>query len=449
MLAELGLNNIEQLFDVVPDELKLDRVLNLPDAIPDELGIQRHMTERMELNTIANKNRCFIGGGCAPHYVPAIVDEIANRGEFVTSFSGSGDSNRGFNQAMFEYQSLMADLLEMDFVGSPSFDITIAVGHAFRIAAGITGRDVVLVPDSMHPELLSGVENYVRGLGTNAVARLVQVRTDPASGMIDPADLRMKLSNRVAALYLENPNYYGTIQANANEISALAKQQRAQLIVNVDPLSLGVMQPPSKYGADIVVGDLHPLGQHMIAGGGVAGFIAMRHEEAYTSRYKDFVYSAFGDAASGHWQFEAANKSNTSYIAREHANEFTGTNSALSGLISGVYLAAMGPIGLQELASTIMSRCQYAIRELSAIDGVSVVYRNVFKEFILILDPEIGKAERILNALIEQGILGGLDITSMLNRKDQAILLCVTECHSIEDIDNLVSAFRTSIQDHR
>ncbi len=242
---------------------RLEGGLDLPPALASEASLRRHLLDLLARNETCERNLSFLGGGIWQHHVPAIVDEIARRSEFLTPVWGTPSSDHGRNQAWFEFASQLGELIGMEFVGLPVYSWGCAEGHAIRMAARLTGRSHVLVPATMSPERLAVIRTYCGSPELTGHVEVELVGHDAETGGLDLDDLRAKLSSRTAAVLFENPGYLGTLEQNAAEIAALARAAGAETIVGVDPISLGIVAPPSEYGADIVVGSVQPLGVHM------------------------------------------------------------------------------------------------------------------------------------------------------------------------------------------
>lgn len=439
MMREIGITDVEQLFEVIPEHLRIKGLLNLPEPMLDEYSVRRHTERLLSKNLNANEYACFLGAGCAPHFVPAVVDEIITRGENLTSFAGSSMCNHGLFQTMFEFQSQMGDLLEMDFVGPPMFDSTVAAGHSLRIAVRVTGRKKVILAKSVNPETQMMVSNYLKGTDED-FAEIMYAAYEPKTGLIDLVDLKQKLSTEVAAVLIENPTFFGAIETQAAEIGKLAREYGAEFIVYTDPISLGVMEPPVKYGASMVVGDLHSLGLHMSAGGGVAGFVGLPDDPRYVGKYKDTIYSICDTLVEGELGFYSANYMNSAYGSRDKGNDFTGTGASLHGLAAGVYLSLMGPQGMLEVGNTIMKKAQYAARKLEQIPAVQIQFTGpFFKEFVVNFNLTGKTVAEINKQLLAARIFGGKDLSASYPELGQCALYCVTEIHTQEDIDHLVS----------
>jgi glycine dehydrogenase subunit 1 len=306
------------------------------------------------------------------------------------------------------------------------------------MASRMTGRKEALVPDLMDPDKFLVLKNYC---GPNIT--LVQVGHDPVTGQLDLADLSSRLSERTAAVYFENPSFLGFIQAHGQKISDLAHGVGAESIVGVDPSSLGVLTPPAQYGADIVCGELQPLGMHMNYGGGQAGFMATRDEERYVMEFPSRLFGIVPTRKKGEYGFDDVAYDRTSFgHHREHGKEYVGTQAALWGITAGVYLASMGPLGMAALGQTILQKSLYAIEKINTIKNVKGSrFQSIgFKEFVVDF-TETGKTVAHINeALLSQGIFGGRDLSQAFPMLGQSALYCVTEIHAQEDMDRLVTA---------
>ncbi|OPG97256.1 glycine dehydrogenase (aminomethyl-transferring) [Chryseobacterium mucoviscidosis] len=441
MLKEIGLTSMEQLHDAIPDSLKLQREMDLPPAM-NEYELRRHIDGLLAKNKHGGDYLNFLGAGCWQHFIPAVCDEINQRSEFVTAYAGEPYEDHGRFQALFEYQSLLAELVDMDVVNVPTFDWAQAASTAIRMAGRITGRKIVLLPRSVDPDKAAIIRNYC-----TPVMDIQYVDIDQVTGRMDLNDLRSKLSDDTAAIYFENPGYLGIIEDQGAEISELAHKINAVSIVGVDPISLGVLEPPSRYGADIICGDLQPLGMHMNFGGGQAGFIATRDEEKYVMEYPSRLFGIVPTKVEGEYGFGDVAYERTSFALREKGKESVGTQTALWGITAGVYLALLGPNGMQEVGSTIIQKSHYAAKQISRIPGVSLRFENgtFFKEFVVDFNDTGLTVDEINQRLMETGIFGGKDLSSSYPAWGQCALYCVTETHTQADLDRLVDALRSIV----
>jgi glycine dehydrogenase subunit 1 len=439
MLAEIGLDDVEQLFEQIPEEHRLSRPIELPPAIRAEAALRRHLTEILTRNETCAESLSFLGGGCWQHYVPAVCDEIVSRSEFLTPVWGTPASDFGRNQAWFEYASQLGELVDMDFVGLPVYTWGCAAGNAARMAARLTGRDQLLVPAAIDPERLAVIRNYCAPPELRDHVEVIPVGYDPETGRLDLADLREKLGERTAAVYLESPSYLGVVESDAAEIAALARAAGAETIAGVDPISLGVLAPPGAWGADIVVGTTQPLGVHMHCGGGAGGFIATRDEERYAREYPTLQVSIC-NTIEGERTFGVILFEQTSYGARENGKDWTGNSVYLWAIANAVYMSLMGPQGFRDVGRAILQRSHYAARRLAEVPGVSVRFgQGFFKELVVDFGGTGRTVAAIDEALRERGIFGGKDLSTSHPELGQSALYCVTEAHTKADVDRLVA----------
>ena len=439
MIARIGAESVEELYEDIPEELRLGKLLNLPEPLLSEIELKRHVAGILSKNTSCQEYLSFLGAGCYHHHVPAVCDEINQRSEFLTAYAGEPYDDHGRFQALFEYQSMMGELLDMDVVNVPTYDGLQAAATAVRMAVRITGRRRILVAETISPSVLSKIRDYC---GPSLWLELIDV--DPRTGQIDLARLEEALSPEIAAVYFENPGYLGALEVHGDKIATLAHNAGAICVVGVDPISLGVVAPPASYGADIVCGDIQSLGIHMQYGGGHAGFIATRDEERYVMEYPSRLFSIVPTCVSGEYGFGDVAYDRTSFAKREEGTEFVGTASALWGITAGVYLALMGPKGMQELGIGIMQRARYLMAQLDTIDGVKVPLFAVphFKEFVVNFDGTGRTVAEINQALLKHRIFGGVDLSDSFPTYGPSALYCVTETHSKADLDSLVDALR-------
>jgi glycine dehydrogenase subunit 1 len=440
MLEAIGASSIDDLFAQIPADHRIGRPLDLEPALVSETALQRHLLELVARNRDCEANLSFLGAGCWQHHVPAVCDEIAQRSEFTTSVFGTAQSDKGRNQAWFEFTSQIAELVDLDFVGLPVYTWGAAGGHAIRMAARLTARNEVLYPASLDPERLAVFRTFCEPPEMPHHIALHPVAVG-ADGRIDVADLEAKLSDRTAAVYLDNPNFLGVIETAGAEIAALAHDVGAEVIVGVDPISLGVLAPPGGYGADFVVGSLQPLGIHLHAGGGTGGFIATRDEERYARQYPTLCLSAFPTSEPGELGFGIALFEQTSYGSREAARDWTGNSVYLWSTVAAAYLALMGPAGMREVGEACLARSHAAARRLAQLDGVEIVYPDgFFKEFVVRFDGTRKTVAEINRALLGHGIFGGKDLSADLPWLGQSALYCVTEVHTSDDVERLATA---------
>jgi glycine dehydrogenase subunit 1 len=439
MLNDIGAADIEELYRDIPPELRFNGVLNLPPPLLSEYELRRHIEKILGHNKTTKEYLNFLGAGCYQHYVPAVCDEINSRGEFLTAYAGEPYDDHGRFQALFEYASMMGELLEMDVVNVPTYDGFQAAATALRMACRITGRSKVLLPETLGRDLFSKIYDYLK-----FDIEIILLKHDSRTGGIEIKNLETAINSEVAAVFFENPSHLGFLELNGAQIAEIAHQHGAICIVSADPISLGVLEPPVKYGADIVVGDIQPLGMHMSFGGGQAGFIASRDEEKYVMQYPSRLFGIAPTRVEGEYGFGDVAYERTSFAKREEGKEWVGTAAALWGITAGVYLALMGPKGIKEIGEGILYRSRYAQQELGKIELVNTAFFQAphFKEFLVNFDQTGKTAAQINEYLLEKGIFGGKDMSHDFPWLGQSALYCFTEVHTKADLDQLVSALK-------
>lgn len=437
MLKEIGVEDVSVFYQDVPEKLRLGRRMNLPEPYVSEYALKRHMEGLLGKNKTCKEYINFLGAGCYQHHVPAVCDEVNQRGEFLTAYAGEPYDDHGRFQTLFEYCSMMGELLNMDVVNVPVYDWTQAAATACRMAARMTGRNRILVARSIGPERASKIIDYCM-----PELEIDWIDIDETTGQVDPEALRGKLSDTVAGIYFENPNFFGIIEGGGAKLAAMAREAGAETIVGAEPMSLGILTPPADYGADIVCGDIQALGVHMQYGGGMAGFIASRDDVRYVNEYPSRLFGIIPTRVPGEYGFGDVLYDRTSFSVREEGKEWVGTATALWGITAGVYLALMGPQGMQEIGEGIMQRVRYTMLRLDEIPGVRApaFASTHFKEFVVDFSATGMTVAAINRALLDKKIFGGFDLSRNFPDRAGQALFCVTEVHTQGDIDALVEA---------
>jgi len=417
--------------------------MDLPKPLLSETELVRHVEGLLAKNRSTHETLSFLGGGCWQHQVPAVCDEINSRSEFLTAYAGEPYEDHGRFQALFEYQSLMGELLNMDVVNVPNYDGYQAAVTALRMAARITGRSKVLIANRISTDKLSMICNYLK-----PDIQIEQLPHQTASGRIDLDGLQEKISEQTAAVYIENPSTLGLIETQPADIASLAHMQGALCVVSVDPISLGVLKPPVEYGGDIVCGDIQSLGIHMHYGGGHGGFIATHAEKRFVMEYPSRLFGVVPTVVAGEYGFGDVAYERTSFAVREHGKEWVGTAAALWGITAGVYLALMGPQGMLQIGEGILQRTRYAMNKIAEIPGIKILFAEAphFKEFVVNFD-HTGKSAAVINrVLLKRSIFGGKDLSREFPELGQSALYCVTEVHTQADIDRLAATLQEVVR---
>jgi len=434
MMQEIGIDDIEDLFKDLPLR---SNPINLPGPM-SEYELRRHIAGILSKNN--DELLVFCGAGCWPHYVPAVVDEIINRTEFKTAYLGLPEPEKGKMQALFEFQSLMAEMIAMDVVINSVYDWSTAAGEAANMARRLTGRSRILVPANISPDRLGVMRTYTESSG----ARVVTMAMDPEKGILDLADLRRLISPDTAAVYIENPSYLGVIEEQVNEVARIAHDAGAVFVVGVDASSLGVLRPPGQYGADVVVGEAQPLGLHMNYGGNFLGIFGCRDDADYLDQLPGYV-GAVAPTMDGKDKgyLDTLWERRHFFVQRENATSMIGSSSNLCAIGAAVYMSLLGPQGMAELGEAITAKANYVIKRLGQVEGITVpVLKGAhFKEFVVNFDGLARKVSAVNKALYrDYGIVGGKDLSGEYPHLGQSALYCVTETHTLEDIERLVAA---------
>ena len=436
MLAAVGAESVEDFYADVPEALRLRRPLDLPPALIAEQDLVRHVTELLDRNRPLRPGRSFLGSGTYHHHVPAVVDEVIGRSEFLTAYAGEPYEDHGRFQALFEFESLMAELLAMDVVTVPTYDSFQAASTALAMAGRITGRRTVLVASAVLPDRRSRVEDFVR-----STLELVDVPTRDA--VADVSAVIAALDESVAAVWVETPSRTGAIETGLAELAAAAHAVGAIVVVSTDPICYGVLTPPAEQGADIVCGDLQSLGLHAWYGGAHGGFLAVHDDPRFVMELPSRLFGLATTDVPGEYGFGDVAYERTSFAVREEGKEWVGTAAALWGIAAGVFLALQGPAGMAELGETILARTRYAQQRLAAIPGVRLDDDAIhFREFSIELPGT--RPAQLVQRLRERGIAPGIPLD------DHRLLVCVTEVNTADDIDALVAAVSDVLEEeHR
>jgi len=378
MMEKIGINNIAELFSDIPKEFVYKNELNIPGPF-SEVEVKQHVSGLLEENKTL-KCPPFLGGGVWPHYVPTVVDEVIHRAEFLTSYTPyQPEISQGILQAIFEYQSLVCELVGMDVTNSSLYDWATAVGEAGLMSSRITRQTKVLVPDLMSPYRLSVLKTYTEPAGIT----VEKIEHDPITGQMDLEDLKEKTDDKTAMVYIENPSYMGFAEEQVEAIGEIAHDKKAMYVVGVDPTSLGLLKAPGDYDADIVCGEGQPLGNHMSYGGPLLGIFACKHDNKYLRQMPGRIIGITETMTDKRQAYVMTLATREQHIRREKATSNICSNEALNAVAAGVYLSLMGPQGMKELSETIMKKAKYAQKKIGELPGVRAPIFNSFhfKEF--------------------------------------------------------------------
>ena len=417
MLKAIGLNDFKDLYKDVPQEMLLnDGDLNIPEGM-SEMEVGR------AVSAMAAKNHVFPvvlrGAGAYDHYIPSIVKYVPAKEEFLTAYTPyQAEMSQGILQSIFEYQSIICELTGMDVSNASVYDGATAAAEAAAMCRD-RKRKVTLVSATTNPEVINTIRTYCYGTGD-------EMKIVPAKdGKTDMAALKEMLAADTASFYVQQPNFFGQFE-EAEELGKLVHEAGAMYVMGCNPIALAIMKTPAECGADVAVGEAQPLGMPLSYGGPYLGFMATtnKHMRKLPGRIVGETVDTEGRRA-----FCLALQAREQHIRREKASSNICSNQALCALTAGVYVSAMGPVGMAQAAKQSMAKAHYLANELCKIPGVSLKFTgDYFHEFV----TEMPKAEEVLKALENADILGGLQI-------EEGVLWCATEKVTKADLDRAVA----------
>jgi len=430
MLDAIGAASLDDLFAGIPSSLRLGRPLDLPQALT-EMELARHMSGLAGRNVPAGERTCFLGGGSYDHFVPAVVDAIASRGEFFTSYTPyQPEVSQGNLQATFEYQTLVCQLTGMDVSNASLYDGGSAAVEAVLLCMSVTKRSKVVTTASVHPEYRQIIATYFAQLD----AELVVVGA--AGGTVSLDELAAAVDDRTACVLLQHPNFFGCLEDVA-VVEKIAHDRGALLAMSVDPISLGLLKRPGDLGADVVVAEGQALGTPMQFGGPYLGIMAVR--EQFVRRLPGRIAGQTVDRR-GRRCWVLTLQTREQHIRREKSTSNICTNQGLFALRAAVYLATMGPQGLRETANLCLQKSRYAIDQITADERFELAFsRPTFKEFVI--RDRAGQVDEVLAAALEADILAGVPLGRWYPELADCFLVTVTEKRTKREIDALADCF--------
>jgi glycine dehydrogenase subunit 1 len=426
MLAAIGVERVDDLFANVPEGLQSG-----PPKIPEglsEMQVSRLLDSLQARNLNLEHTPSFLGGGAYHHYVPSAIPAISGRSEFYTSYTPyQAEISQGTLQVIYEFQTMVAELMALDVSNASLYDMATAVVEASTIAINTTRRNKLVVAGGLHPDSRRVLHTYLNAQGFEYVDL-------PETWSLDPSSAASLIDDSVAGVIVQSPNFWGWIEP-MKDLAALAKSAGALFIAAVNPLSLALLAPPGEYDADIGVGCGQPFGIAMSYGGPYLGLIAVR--EGLERRLPGRIAGATTDA-QGNSGYVLTLQAREQHIRREKATSNICTNHQLMALAATVYLSLLGKQGLRDLASLCLQRAHYAAREIVALDGYELASDAPFFNEFTVRTP-IPAAE-VAGRLLDSGIVGGLPLGQFDPALDHHMTFAVTEMNDREQIDELVTA---------
>ncbi len=433
MLDAIGVASVDDLFADVPERLRFDRPLDLPDGKPEQevFGYLRALAAR---NVSTEDELSFLGAGMYDHYVPALVDSVSSRSEFLTPYTPyQPEVSQGGLQVMFEYQTMISELTGLPVSNASVYEGPSALAAAGYLAKVHTGRTRFVVSRGVHPHSRETLATTGAGWGTTVEEIAL------ADGVTDADALRAAIGDDVAAVFLAQPNFLGAVE-DLEALAPIAKETGALLVVQVDPMTLGVLRPPGDFGVDLAVGEGQPLGNRLDYGGPSFGFFAA--DQAYLRRMPGRIAGETTDV-DGKRGFVLTLQTREQHIRREKATSNICTAQALNALMATIYLSWLGKEGYADLGELLLRRTDYARETLCALDGVRALHEQpVVREFAVTLDAPVGE---VLERCWAEGVNPGYPLGEEYG--ENGLLVAITEQRSKADIDRLAAVLGAAVRE--
>src|SRR5436190_4378424 len=433
MLDKLGFSSLEALLTPVPENVRLRRPLDLPPALA-EPDLKRLLNGMAAKNKNLDSTISFLGAGTYDHAIPSVVPHLQRRSEFVTAYTPyQPEVSQGMLQAIYEFQTMVCQITALDIANASLYDGSTAMVEAVFMALGPGGRGEVVISTGVDPQ-------YRQVLHTYAFSRGFTIKEVPTrDGVTAPEDLNAAVSPTTAAIVIQQPNFFGCVE-DVRAIEPIAHKGKGHFVtVITEPASLGVLAPPGEYGADIAVGELMNLGNSMSYGAPALGFMAAKQKymRLLPGRLVGQTIEEGGNKQTG---YVLTLQTREQHIRRERATSNICTNQSLLAVGTTIYLAALGKQGFAELGNLCLQKAHYAHRQITAIPGFEAAFSaSFFDEFVIKTPVSAAKMEQHFK---QAGIIGGYPLEKSYPGLDYHILFCVTEVHTKQDIDHLVSILR-------
>lgn len=428
MIKELGLSDISELFTDIPSSVRI-KGIDLKKGLT-QMETEKKLRKLANNNTSCQRIKSFLGGGIKPHYIPAAVKAIQQRSEFFTAYTPyQSEASQGFLQAMFEYQSMIAEITGMDVANCSLYDGVTAIGEAALMTARIAKKNIFLIPSNLSWEKKSVLKNYAKGPGIT----IKEIAFDESTGELNESSLEEQFSKDVSGVYIENPNTFGIFESKIDKIINRVHDHDALAVVGIDPISLGIIKSPGDYDADIVIGEGRSLGNPMNFGGSGLGLFACK--QRFIRQIPGRLIGMTTDN-KGNDAFCMALQTREQHIRRGKATSNICTNEGLCALAALVYLSWLGGNDLMKLGKMNFENGQKLAKRIIRIDGFSKPFTGThFNEFVIksTIDPYT-----INDRLLTQGFQGGMPMDSWFKNMKDMMLFGITECYDENDIDEFL-----------
>lgn len=430
MLEVIGVSSVQELFADIPEQGALKELLNIPAGKPE-------LEVRNKLVAINNENRTdvisFLGAGCYNHFVPAVVNHLAGRSEFLTAYTPyQGEVSQGSLQVLFEFQTLICQITGMDAANASMYDGASALAESCTMCVNITGRNQIIISSAIHPDYKQVVRTYANARGLE----ICEIEFDDEKGSITADALKDKISDETAGVLIQNPNFFGNIE-DLKMVADITHENSAVFVVCVvEPTSSGLIKSPGDCDADIVVGEGQSLGLSMNFGGPFLGFMAVK--DKYLRQMPGRLVGTAKDA-KGNDGFILTLQAREQHIRREKASSNICTSQVLCAIAATIYMSALGKSGFKELAQLNLQKAHYAYEKIRDA-GFKPKFRSPFyNEFVFQFD----NIDEVNKVLLKNGIVGGVSLEQFFGSMKGCMLFCVTEIISKDDIDKLVEVLIT------
>lgn len=427
MLAAIGVKSIDELFADIPDSVKLNRDLKLPKAM-SEHETSRYMASLADKNITVNDYTSFLGAGVYHHFIPSVVDHVISRSEFYTAYTPyQPEISQGELQAIFEFQSLIAELTGMEAANSSMYDGATSLAEAATMAAASTNRNKIVVSKAVHPEARAVLAAYAKGQNLEVIEAKIK------DGVTDLDELKGLVDNDTAAVIVQYPNFFGIVES-LGSIEEITHSNNSLFIVSSNPMALPILKAPGEFNADIVIGDNQPMGIPPSFGGPHIGFFATNSKLIRKMPGRIVGQTADGEGNRG---YVLTLQAREQHIRREKASSNICSNQALAALASAVYMSAMGKQGVVEVAKQNLQKAHYAYETLTSIKGIEPIYTGpFFNEFVIKLPKPVSE---INSDLLKEKIIGGYDLAKDYPDLEGCMLVAVTEVTTKEEIDSFAA----------
>ncbi|WHY03188.1 aminomethyl-transferring glycine dehydrogenase subunit GcvPA [Neobacillus sp. DY30] len=431
MLSFLNISSIDELFEDIPAEIQLKSELNIPAAVPESL-LTKKMNQLASKNKNANHYPTFLGAGTYDHYIPSVVNHMISRSEFYTAYTPyQPEISQGELQAIFEFQTMVCELTGMDVANSSMYDGFTSLAEAASLAVATTKRSKVLVSKAVHPESRAILNTVADGQGYEVEDVNL---TDDETSLVQ---LQGQIDKNTAAVIVQYPNFFGSIE-DLKEIKNIADTKGALFIVSANPLALALLQAPGKLGADIVIGDMQPLGIPMSFGGPHCGYFSV--SKKFMRKIPGRIVGQTRDE-KGQRGFVLTLQAREQHIRRDKASSNICSNQALNALASAVCMSALGKQGIRHMAQLNFEKADYMAKSLSKKGFTIINQAPFFNEFVVKLPRPV---KEINAKLFEAGIIGGFDLGNDYGLEDQ-MLIAVTEQRTKEEIDQFIEVLEAAV----